>query len=114
MHATDEEVARAQSGYRPRIFADADVGVEHNETRPSASTNGTNTPRGYLVSLLQPVFTGVQTTIAVNEAEAGVPAGRETLRDVERAVLLEAVTAYMDVYRDQAVVCGFRKTTSKS
>ena len=37
-------------------------------------------------------------------AEATVRAGRETLRTTESSVLLEAVTAYMDVVRDQAIV----------
>jgi len=40
----------------------------------------------------------------VAEAEATVRAGRETLRSVEQSVLLEAVTAYVDVVRDQATV----------
>lgn len=104
LRATDEEVARANSGYRPRASANADVGVQHSETRPSSAANGTTAERGYSINLSQNLFNGFQTTNAVNEAEAGVRAGRETLRDVERAVLLEAVTAYMDVVRDQAVV----------
>lgn len=104
LRATDEEVARANSGYRPRLSASADVGVQHSETRPSSAGNGTTAPRGYAVNLTQNLFNGFQTTNAVNEAEAGVRAGRETLRDVERAVLLDAVTTYMDVVRDQAVV----------
>jgi len=104
LRATDEEVARANSGYRPQIGFSADVGVEHNETHPSALSNGTTNPRGYTVGLVQPLFTGFQTRNAVGEAESGVRAGRENLRDVERQVLLEAVAAYMDVVRDQAVV----------
>ncbi|MCB1522454.1 MAG: TolC family outer membrane protein [Hyphomicrobiaceae bacterium] len=104
LRATDEEVARANSGYRPRVSASADIGVQHTETRPSAASNGTTNPRGYSINLTQPLFTGFQTRNAVGEAESGVRAGRETLRDVERQVLLQAVTAYMDVVRDQAVV----------
>jgi outer membrane protein len=40
----------------------------------------------------------------VRESEAFVRAGREVLRAVEHQVLLDAVTAYMDVIRDQAIV----------
>jgi outer membrane protein len=104
LRATDVEVARANSGYRPLASASADVGVQHSETRPSSASNGTTASRGYSINLSQNVFNGFQTMNAVNEAEAGVRAGRETLRDVERAVLLDAVTSYMDVVRDQAVV----------
>ena len=53
---------------------------------------------------MQPIFSGFRTYNAVNAAEANVRAEREVLRDVERSVLLQAVTAYMDVVRDQELV----------
>lgn len=104
LRATDEEVARAMSGYRPVITGEADVTYQDSRTRPSSITNGGNVSRGYSVQLVQPLFRGFRTTNSVSEAEALVRAGRETLRDVERQVLLEAVTAYMDVVRDQNIV----------
>jgi outer membrane protein len=102
--ATDEDVARAMSGYRPTITGNADFGIERNDTRPSALDDGWRQPRGYGVDLVQPVFRGFRTYNAVNEAEANVRAEREVLRDVERIVLLQAATAYMDVVRDQELV----------
>ena len=55
--------------------------------------------------MVQPLFRGFRVVNTVAEAEATVRAGRETLRSVEQSVLLgEAVTAYMDVVRDQAIV----------
>lgn len=104
LRAIDEEVARANSGYRPNITGQADVTYQDSRTRPAGINNGGNTAKGYSINLVQPLFRGFQVTNAVNEAEAAVRAGRETLRDVERQVLLSAVTAYMDVVRDQAVV----------
>ena len=53
---------------------------------------------------MQPIFRGFRTKNAVSAAEATVRAGWETLRIAESSVLLEAVTAYMDVVRDQAIV----------
>ncbi len=102
--ATDEDVARAMSGYRPTITGTADLGLERTDTRPSLATDGVTKPRGYGVELVQPVFRGFRTYNAVNTAEANVRAEREVLRDVERVVLLQAVTAYMDVVRDQELV----------
>ena len=102
--ATDEDVARAMSGYRPTITANADVAMERSDLRPSSSQDGVTNPRGYGVQLVQPIFRGFQTYNAVNSAEANVRAQREVLRDVERQVLLQAVTAYMDVVRDQELV----------
>lgn len=56
------------------------------------------------MSIRQSVFNGFQTTNAVAEAEAGVRVGRENLRFIENQTLLDAVTVYMDVVRDQQIV----------
>ncbi len=104
--AIDEEVPIAKSGYRPDIGAGADVGYEYNKITPriGPSSSTDTKPRGYGVSLTQPIFRGFQVTNAVSQAESIVRAGRETLRGVEQEVLLEAVTTFMDVVRDQAIV----------
>ena len=122
LRATDESVPEARSGYLPRLDGTADVNIRDSRTRlrdeeavggfsPSEGrfVRGTRSgdtvyPRGYGVSLEQNLFDGFRTSNSVAEAEANVRAGRETLRDIERQVLQEAVTAYMDVIRDQAVV----------
>jgi outer membrane protein len=102
--ATDEEVARAHSGYRPRVSATADIGYNRTDTKPSRGEDGETHPKGYEVNATQPIFNGFRTLNSVRVAEALVRSGRETLRSVEQSVLLEAVTAYMDVVRDQAIV----------
>jgi outer membrane protein len=104
LRATDEEVPRAISGYRPTVTGNADTSFQRQFSRPNVLGNGDSNPRGYSVQLVQPLFRGFQTVNAVSEAEATVRAGRETLRSVEQSVLLEAVTAYMDVVRDLAIV----------
>ena len=102
--ATDEDVARAMSGYRPTVTGNADIGIERTDQRPSNLLDGVTKPRGYGIDAVQPIFSGFRTYNAVNTAEANVRAEREVLRDVERSVLLQAVTAYMDVVRDQELV----------
>jgi outer membrane protein len=105
--ATDEEVPRALSGYRPKIDGSADTTYERTVTRPplipGKGTQESN-PRGYAVGLTQPIFRGFRTKNAVSLAEAQVRAGWEALRSTESSVLLEAVTAYGDVVRDQAIL----------
>ena len=103
LRATDEEVPRALSGYRPTITGNADTSFERTTVRPPGTTSDSN-PRGYSVGLVQPIFRGFIVVNTVAEAEATVRAGRETLRTAEQSVLLEAATAYMDVVRDQAIV----------
>lgn len=104
--ATDEEVARANSGYRPTVGAAADIGYNRQDSKPPglASGSGETHPKGYGVTATQPVFNGFRTLNGVRVAEATVRAGRETLRSVEQSVLLEGATAYVDVVRDQSIV----------
>ena len=102
--ATDEEVSRAHSGYRPVVSAGADIGYQRTDTRPNTAGAGETHPKGYSIDASQPIFNGFRTLNGVRVAEATVRAGRETLRNVEQSVLLEAATAYVDVVRDQAIV----------
>jgi outer membrane protein len=105
LRATDEDVSRANAGYRPDIRATGDVGRQHSESNfTTGKSAGTTSPRGYQVQLIQPIFKGFRTTNAVNAAEASVRAGREQLREVEQQVLLDTVTAFGNVLRDQAIV----------
>lgn len=106
--ATDEEVPRALSGYRPSVTGTATTTYQNTRivapTGTATATAGELNPRTYSVGVVQPIFRGFRTINAVNGAEATVRAGRETLRLSEQSVLLEAVTAFGDVVRDQAIV----------
>lgn len=97
LRATDEDVARAESGFRPVVEGAAEWGRETITTKPHSTSSGEENPWGYSISVRQSVFSGWRTTSQVSEAEATVKAGRESLRQVETEVLLDAVTAYMDV-----------------
>ena len=66
--------------------------------------DGVTHPRGYAVQLNQPLFEGFQNLNAIRQAKATVQAAREALRTVEQTVMLDAVTAYVNVVRDQAIV----------
>jgi outer membrane protein len=112
LRATDNGVAQAKSGYRPTItgtfqggFADTRTQLPGGARTPSSSTaNGTYYPGGAQIQLQQNVFDGFRTHNAIKGAEASVEAGRESLRQNETNVLLTAITAYMNVVRDQAIV----------
>jgi outer membrane protein len=103
LRATDEDVAIANSGFRPNIAGSADVTHDWQRTRPPSAGDGGNTSKGYSVNLTQPIFNGFRTINAVSEAEAFVRASREVLRTTEQGILLQAATAFMDVIRDQAI-----------
>jgi outer membrane protein len=102
LRATDEGVPQAKSGYRPSIFANADAGIQY--TDPSGGPSSTTYPRGVGVSIEQPLFLGFRTKNSLKAAESAVRAGRESLRNTEQNVLLDAVTAFMDVAQAQAIL----------
>ena len=101
--ATDEGVSQALSGWRPTIIADGDAGFEEVEGNPNFADSSTN-PAGFSVSVNQPIFRGFQTVNGTEQAERLVLAGRQTLLGVEQDVLLDGVTAYMNVLRDGRIV----------
>ena len=104
LRATDESVPQARSNYRPSLSFSANTSLQQQNTSPDSATEGRSYPSSYTFALNQQIFRGFRTRNAVNAAEANVRAGRETLRSVEQTVLLNAVTAYMNVVRDTAIV----------
>ncbi len=55
-------------------------------------------------TITQTLYNGFQTGNRTRQAEAQVFAARETLRVAEQQVLLNAVTAYMNLLRDTAIL----------
>jgi len=105
LRATDENVARAKSGFRPTVNGEVTRTLQNINTSPNIpGSEGNFTSNNYSVTLVQPIFRGFRTINAVQGAQAGVEAGREDLRGAEQTVLLNAVTAYVNVVRDQAVL----------
>lgn len=108
LRATDENVAQAVSGWRPTISARASYGKQ--KSRQASAFGGlvnrnfdSNPKRGEL-ALSQPIFQGFRTLNETRQAKAEVRSGRALLLSTEQQVLLDAVTAYIDVVRDEAVV----------
>ncbi len=84
LRATDEEVPRALSGYRPVVTGNADVGYERDRIKPTTATPGGEFhPRGYGLNVTQPIFNGFQTTNQVRISEALVREGRSNLEATE-------------------------------
>lgn len=106
VRATDENVARAKSGYRPTVNASADVGRTFSDvTRPGGQGGISRlTPRGVGVEVEQSIFNGNRTQNSVRQAESSVFGARENLNNNEQNILSDAATAYMDVLRDTAIL----------
>lgn len=112
VRATDENVARQMSGWRPRVTGTADAGLSHAYSKSSPGddyrTAGATFPRGVGLSVTQNLWNGNRTANGVRQAESGVLASRETLRNTEQTVLQNGVIAYMNVLRDTAIL-GLRR-----
>src|SRR5262249_26413060 len=112
VRATDETVPQALSGYRPRVTFNGTVGSQYSDTTTRSSTfaptytqlSGNMTPSSLGVTATQTLYNGFQTANRTRQAESQVQAARETLRVAEQAVLLSAVTAYMNLLRDGAIL----------
>jgi outer membrane protein len=118
LRAADEGVPQALAGYRPKASLTTGVGYQrlNTLTREISSTTtpgspatyfkqtGHNTAQNYGVTITQNIFNGYQTTNKVRQSESLVLAARETLRTTEQSVLLSAVTAYINLLRDTAIL----------
>jgi outer membrane protein len=112
VRATDESVPAALSGYRPRVSATASGTEQYLDTLTRPTTPGGPNVRSkgevfvhsYGGTITQTLFNGFQTANRTRQAESQVSAARETLRLTEQNVLLAAVTAYMNLLRDIAIL----------
>ena len=122
VRVTDENVPQALSGYRPRATITASGGEQSLSTtsqivpipfpqnfkyqRPAVyhTDSGYNATYGAGATVTQTLFNGFQTANRTRAAEAQVLAARSTLRVTEQQVLLSAITAYMNLLRDSAIL----------
>jgi outer membrane protein len=110
LRATDEEVAKANAGWRPQANAQGSYGWEKFGFTPITITPGGTTistanehPLQGQLTITQPIIR-LGTIPEISRAKALVRAGRAQLLASEQTVLLLAATAYMDVVRDTAIV----------
>ncbi|WP_114185488.1 TolC family outer membrane protein [Microvirga aerophila] len=106
VRVTDENVARAKSGYRPQVNASADAGrtwTEFNTPGGGSTTRNLN-PRGVGLEINQSIFNGNRTNNGVRQAESSVLGARENLNNNEQNVLFDSAEAYMNVLRDTAIL----------
>ena len=103
LKATDATVAIAKAAGRPQISGT--VGLNRTLTQSGLLIQGGKGPSVSAgVDLSVPLFSGGAVKNSVRAAKTRVEAGQATLRAVEGDVFTQAVSAYMDVIRDRAIV----------
>jgi outer membrane protein len=102
---TDENIPQALAGYRPQIVASLAAGLQSVRNLLPDNTIQTATLRPWTigVTVSQVLFNGFKTANSVRVAEFQVLSGREALRNVGQGVLLDGVTAYMNVTANTAL-----------
>ena len=107
---TDENIPQALAGYRPQLIATLSAGLQPVRNLLPDNTFQSANLRPWTIGLTvtQVLFNGNKTSNNVRIAESQVKSGREALRNVEQGVLLDAVTAYMNVMANYALVESLR------
>ncbi|MDB5560268.1 MAG: tolC [Enterovirga sp.] len=111
VRATDENVPRALSGYRPSVTASGTLGANYATGRSGAGgAGGLNNftrdlfPGTVGLNVTQNLFNGFRTSNSVRQAESQVLGARESLRNSEQTTLFNAAQSYMNVLRDTAIL----------
>jgi len=108
VRATDENLPRATSAWRPTANANAQYGYNRlDETDASGTLRPVraNTANWiYGLTVTQNLFNGNRTVNGVRQAESNIFGARETMRNTEQNVLQSAATDYMNVLRDTAIL----------
>ena len=102
VRSVDENLPQALAGWRPTASLSASGGKKSLDT--NLTDNRPLTPLSTQLSVEQPLYRGGRTVNGTLLADARVRAARADLEATEQGVLAAAVSAYMDVYRDQAVL----------
>jgi TolC family type I secretion outer membrane protein len=107
LRATDEQVPQALSGWRPTVQATGSLGGGWSDTNSDDVIGGgsrSSVPRSVGLSVSQPVYQGGRTVAATARAENLVQAERARMVAIEQQVFTDAITAFMDVVQNQAVL----------
>jgi outer membrane protein len=124
VRATDENLPRALSGFRPTVTATGNAGVQFQESRADVTTSSSSSssgsgggsstvhthnrslsfPRSVGVNVQENFYNGERTRNSAKQAESQIDAARETMRLTEQNTLQNGATAYMNVLRDTAIL----------
>ena len=103
LKATDANVAIARAAGRPSVVGTASLGRDLTQVGTlQRVSKGPFLNSG--INLSVPLYSGGSVRNGIKAAKTRVDAGRATLRAVEGDVFVDAVTSYMDVIRDRAIV----------
>jgi TolC family type I secretion outer membrane protein len=110
VRAQDESFVQARSSALPSVTGNISVGTSDTERSGDPDfgaflpLNSTSDTISYSLSATQNLFRGGRTGAAMDQALANILSARAQLLSTEQNVLLSAVSAFMDVRRDEAIL----------
>lgn len=109
--AVFEQLPQAEAGWRPTVTANANITENSTSTNVSGASNfpGVAGDADYLtraasLNLNQPLYRGGRTIADTETARNVIKAQIAALEQTEQQVLLQAVTAYLDVLQNEALL----------
>lgn len=101
LEATDELVPQALAGWRPTLAIDAETEVSRVD---SSFDDGSLNTNSVALTLNQNLYQGGETTANISRAEWLVRVERARLGATEQDVLVDAVTAYVNLFTSRAIL----------
>ncbi|MEQ3745925.1 MAG: TolC family outer membrane protein [Henriciella sp.] len=101
----EEQLAQAKSQRKPQISANASYGYESVEsTRPFSTNLGDRPVSTAQLQASLPLYTGGRIKAGINQARAGIGIANAQLEGASQDLILQVITAYVDVLRDRETV----------
>ena len=100
-----EGLEQARSGGRTTVNISGSAGYEYvDTTSPYAFGLGDRPIASAQVQAVQPIYTGGRVSAGIRQAKAGINAAKSQFDAAEQDLILQVVTAYVDVRRDREAV----------
>lgn len=100
-----ENLEQARAGGRTTVTAGASAGYQYTDTNsPFSVNNGDQQALSAQLQATKPIYTGGRISANVRQATAGINAAEAQYDAAEQDLILDVVTAYMDVRRDRETV----------
>lgn len=114
-YATRESISQARAPGLPQVTGSAsyqtsdqtqvvDGSFAGGTPGTSVSSSFTLNTFSYQLEATQTIFAGLANWNAIRQAKANVRAGEANLHGIRQQIILDAITAYVDVQRDRAVL----------
>lgn len=100
-----EGLEQARAGGRTTVSIGASAGYQYTDTNsPFSLNNGDSQALSAQVQATKPIYTGGRIAAGVRQASAGIDAAEAQYDAAEQDLILQVITAYMDLRRDRETV----------